>query len=455
MKMRFVFDPNRCVGCHACVLACASRSRDSEVLKNQHLRNIRTFNPNRHPLLRVQHLSLSCNHCEDAACLRNCPASAYIRDKDTGAVIHHPERCMGCRYCTWACPFDAPKYSEETGLIEKCDFCLDRQKAGQEPACVAHCPLGALSIEVMPLEAAAGQDEKATDGQGVELPPAFPETRLKPSVRFIALRREAPPDMKVEGGRLARFLDPLLQTPSSRVSLAGEWPLALFTQVIALLSAWLLASMLGGARLHWAVFAGVGAVAMALSTWHLGNKSNAWRACMNVFRSWLSREIFLVGAFLALGTWHLISGQALYGWIAAGVAFAALIAIDKIYCVARPLCHGRLHSAQALLSAAFLLGLLAGMPVLAWSMGSLKFLLYLHRKLMKREGFLMWLLGLARVFFGFASPILFRARPVLAVSCVLLGELLDRLEFYMELEFDSPDRDLALRMSRIFMPRES
>ena len=66
------------------------------------------------PLLSVINISIACNHCEKPSCLEGCPAKAYTVDS-TGAVIHHQERCMGCRYCTWRCPYDAPKINEAKG----------------------------------------------------------------------------------------------------------------------------------------------------------------------------------------------------------------------------------------------------------------------------------------------------------------------------------------------------
>ncbi|NTV76002.1 MAG: 4Fe-4S binding protein, partial [Holophaga sp.] len=137
---RFLFHAERCTGCEACVLGCWMENRAVQTLP---WRAVHTSNPHRRPDLPVFHLSLACHHCDNPACLENCPADAYARDPATGAVTLRQEACMGCRYCTWACPHDAPKFSAATGTVEKCTFCPDRD----QPACVARCPVGALEME--------------------------------------------------------------------------------------------------------------------------------------------------------------------------------------------------------------------------------------------------------------------------------------------------------------------
>ena len=128
MRRGFDFDAELCIGCNACNAAC--------MLENGFqagTRSVYTWNDNGLPLLRVINLSMSCNHCDMPACLEGCPAQAYTRD-GTGTVIHHQDRCMGCRYCTWRCPYDAPKINEAKGFIEKCHLCTERtaEKIGRK-----------------------------------------------------------------------------------------------------------------------------------------------------------------------------------------------------------------------------------------------------------------------------------------------------------------------------------
>jgi len=86
-----------------------------------------------------------CMHCVDASCISVCPVNAMRKNPVTGVVTYHPEVCIGCRYCAFACPFNVPAYEFEKplGQIRKCQFCDHRLKQGQLPGCVEHCPTGA------------------------------------------------------------------------------------------------------------------------------------------------------------------------------------------------------------------------------------------------------------------------------------------------------------------------
>jgi formate dehydrogenase iron-sulfur subunit len=84
-------------------------------------------------------------HCIEPACVSVCPVAA-LEKLESGPVVYHAERCIGCRYCMAACPFGIPKtqWEKTLPLIQKCDFCADRQAKGQQPACSEACPTGAL-----------------------------------------------------------------------------------------------------------------------------------------------------------------------------------------------------------------------------------------------------------------------------------------------------------------------
>ena len=86
-----------------------------------------------------------CMHCEHPGCASACTVGALRKTAD-GPVVYDASKCIGCRYCQYACPFDVPAYEwdEVLGLIGKCDFCVDRQAEGMEPACVKACPTEAL-----------------------------------------------------------------------------------------------------------------------------------------------------------------------------------------------------------------------------------------------------------------------------------------------------------------------
>ena len=136
----FRLDLGRCVGCGACVLACRIENRLPSQIS---WRRVLPVNAGRIGGGPTYHLSLACHHCESPACLQACPTGAY-EIGDDGVVSLVTDRCIGCRYCEMACPFGAPAYDHDTGVMTKCTYCDHRVSAGLEPACVAACPTGAL-----------------------------------------------------------------------------------------------------------------------------------------------------------------------------------------------------------------------------------------------------------------------------------------------------------------------
>jgi anaerobic dimethyl sulfoxide reductase subunit B (iron-sulfur subunit) len=88
-------------------------------------------------------ISLSCMHCENPACVNVCPTTAMTKGED-GVVTIDASKCIGCRYCEWACPYGAPHFNESTGTMTKCNFCQDLLAEGQSPACVSACVMRAL-----------------------------------------------------------------------------------------------------------------------------------------------------------------------------------------------------------------------------------------------------------------------------------------------------------------------
>ncbi len=146
----FHFDSTACSGCKACQIACKDKHalevgrlwrRVYEVSGGDWLRVGEAWLPN----VFAYNISLACNHCEQPICMEVCPASAIYKRAD-GIVLIDEEKCLGCRYCAWACPYGALQYHHERGRMTKCTFCVDHIDAGLPPACVAACPLRALDF---------------------------------------------------------------------------------------------------------------------------------------------------------------------------------------------------------------------------------------------------------------------------------------------------------------------
>ena len=148
-----LIDLTRCVGCNSCPLACKTINRlpDAETPPTALSNTAFTFLDERvvseaDGATGQRHVKRQCMHCLDAACVAACPAAAMYKS-DEGPVIYRPERCLGCRYCQIACPFGVPSFDWQNGLtpvISKCWFCYQRLGAGEQPACAAACPTGAL-----------------------------------------------------------------------------------------------------------------------------------------------------------------------------------------------------------------------------------------------------------------------------------------------------------------------
>lgn len=137
----------RCLGCRSCETACAlahSESKDlHEAVLEQPLpqRRVRVMAAGTHGL------PLQCRHCEDAPCIAICPTGAIYRTSDQGPVLVAAERCIGCKFCMVVCPFGVIDLARDGKAVVKCDLCIERTEAGEEPACVAACPTGAMQFQ--------------------------------------------------------------------------------------------------------------------------------------------------------------------------------------------------------------------------------------------------------------------------------------------------------------------
>ena len=144
MDKRITVRIERCMGCHTCELHCGIAHSVTKEL-------ISIVQSGEKPGNRVTveayggaAIPVTCNHCEEAACLMVCPTGAIHRAGAGGPVLYDAERCIGCRMCIQACPFGVITISPDGKRVLKCDLCIERLAKHQEPACVASCPTHAL-----------------------------------------------------------------------------------------------------------------------------------------------------------------------------------------------------------------------------------------------------------------------------------------------------------------------
>ncbi len=140
MKYGFVIDNRKCIGCHACTTACKSEHDVPVGVNRTWVKQVEKGEfPNTRRLFSV----MRCNHCTDAPCVEICPTeSLYFRED--GIVDFDKDRCIGCKSCMQACPYDALYIDPETSTAAKCNYCAHRVDVGLEPACVNVCPEQAI-----------------------------------------------------------------------------------------------------------------------------------------------------------------------------------------------------------------------------------------------------------------------------------------------------------------------
>ena len=140
-------DVNRCVACMACNGAC---KMVNNVPIGSFWNKVLRIGPQEaaeggaKPARDFYYLPIQCQHCENPACVAVCPTEASHKLPD-GTIQIDKSKCIGCQFCAMACPYGIPGFGED-GKMQKCDACIERQKAGLKPACVKVCPTGALTL---------------------------------------------------------------------------------------------------------------------------------------------------------------------------------------------------------------------------------------------------------------------------------------------------------------------
>ena len=150
-QLAFYFDASACANCKACQIACQDKN---DLPYHLRWRRVVSYGgggwvPHHTdkgvmvPDVFAYSISTACNHCENPLCADVCPSGA-INKLSNGTVQIDADKCIGCRYCEWACPYGAPQFNEEIGVMTKCNFCVDLQAVGDNPACVDASVMRAL-----------------------------------------------------------------------------------------------------------------------------------------------------------------------------------------------------------------------------------------------------------------------------------------------------------------------
>lgn len=322
-QYRFHFDMTKCIGCKCCVVACNEQNGNSADIL---WRRVGEIEGGTYPNTFRHYLSMGCNHCLEPTCLSGCPVDAYSKDDVTGIVRHSADACIGCQYCTWNCSYGVPQFNPERGIVGKCDMCYGRLQLGQEPACASACPESAIEIEIVNVLEWRKQYRTSANS------PGMPSADDSLSTTRITLPAKLPTNtQKVDVGLLR---------PQH-----AHWSLILMTvltqlSVGAFTSIWILHTL--GAQLHRSatlVGLGVAALALAVSTLHLGRPIHAIRAVKMWRRSWLSREVLLFSLFApssaaySLAMWLGLPHSTAYGAVTVLLGLCGVSASARLYLV--------------------------------------------------------------------------------------------------------------------------
>ena len=206
MRLGLLIDIDACVGCHACAVACKQWNAGSPVAggapdydpygtepSGTWFNRIRFYEDGEYPTSKTLNMPLSCMHCEDADCVTVCPTGASYKRAEDGIVMIDPEKCMGCNYCAWACPYGARELDEDRGVMRKCTLCVDRiyderlPERERQPACVLACPAHARHFgDYDDPQSKVSQLARERGGK-----PLLPELGYRPTNQYLPPRTPA------------------------------------------------------------------------------------------------------------------------------------------------------------------------------------------------------------------------------------------------------------------------
>ena len=148
----FFIDTTKCTGCKTCHVTCKD---DNDLPLGVKWRRVYEYaggnwSKNADGSFKNSvfsyYTSIGCNHCSHPVCVKACPTGACHKRQKDGLVHIDQSVCIGCRSCERACPYDAPQFDSNRGVMTKCDGCYDRIAEGRKPACVESCTMRALDF---------------------------------------------------------------------------------------------------------------------------------------------------------------------------------------------------------------------------------------------------------------------------------------------------------------------
>jgi len=212
VRYGFVIDNRKCIGCHACSVACKA---ENHVPLGVFRTWVRCVDSGQFPDTRRHFQVTRCNHCDNPPCVAICPVAAMYRRRD-GIVDFDPSCCIGCKACMQACPYDAVYIDPERATAAKCHFCAHRVEAGMQPACVVACPEQA--IVAGDIDDPASEISRLIDEEPVTV--RRPDKQTRPKLFYVGAEEAA-----IVPGRarnVGTYLFATVNTEARRVPLPTE-----------------------------------------------------------------------------------------------------------------------------------------------------------------------------------------------------------------------------------------